>query len=258
MATVTVTGPAHSWHSGTCKRTTHIHDCHTGMHTYTHWHTGTRARARPPPPPTHTPEIHTPWHIRARARARTHTLIPHTHTHTYTNTYRCTHTSTQTHTHTQTDTHTNTHTWYWHTLYQRGLSVMDYELGLPTMPQAAALNLQSLDRVRKEAKSARNKRVAVHAYSQRSLMRDTGNQPEHTRWNNAVHAKSPCDANQTQSGTDQSVVTNFIAAENLPQPIPWSHGKEKTGWEVSWMGQAEESILYLCHMTESKQLKNRE
>ena len=74
-----------------------------------------------------------------------------------------------------------------------------------------------------------------------------------TSWHHAVTTST----NQTENGAGQSILQ---CRPKSPQPTPRSRERHRgmqtgTGPIKSWMGQAEDSVLQLCQLTELKQTK---
>ena len=89
-------------------------------------------------------------------------------------------------------------------------SVVDYGLGLTTMAQT---NLLKMDRVQNDGQSAERGNVSY-----------TRNHRGHRHRDHAVHARPPTNANQTESGTGQSIAQ---CRQKSPHPTPRSREKHE-------------------------------
>jgi len=118
------------------------------------------------------------------------------------------------------------------------LSVTDYGLGLATMVQ---INLLKLDRVQNEA--------------MRVILGTTKDTPTET-----MKFMLNLPSLQTTKKVEQ-VKAYFSAVGNPHNPLHEAV-KDTKGYRLgrgkSWMGQAEDSVLQVCQLTELKQTKERE
>ena len=118
------------------------------------------------------------------------------------------------------------------------LSVTDYGLGLVTMVQ---INLLNLDRVQNEA--------------MRVILGTTKDTPTET-----MKFMLNLPSLQTTKKVEQ-VKAYFSAVGNPHNPLHEAV-KDTKGYRLgrgkSWMGQAEDSVLQVCQLTELKQTKERE
>ena len=118
------------------------------------------------------------------------------------------------------------------------LSVVDYTLGLTTM---ARTNVLKLDRVQNEAKPV-------------ILGTTTDTSSETTRF--------VTDIPPTQTRQKMTQVKAYFSAVENPHIPLHDTVKDTEGCRLgrgkSWMGQAEDSILQMCQLTELKQTKEWE
>ena len=118
------------------------------------------------------------------------------------------------------------------------LSATDYGRGLPTMAQT---NLLKVDRVQNEA--------------MRVILGTTKDIPIET-----MRFMLDLPPMQTRQNVEQ-VKAYFSAVENPHSPLHEAVKDTKgcrLGWDKSWVGQAEDSILQVCHLTEPKKTKDWE
>ena len=118
------------------------------------------------------------------------------------------------------------------------LSVIDYGLGLTTLPQS---NLLKLDRVQNEAI-----RVILVTTKDTSI--------------DAMHYLLDLPSMETRHKAEQ-VQTYLNAMQNPKNPLLDAVKQDKGCRLVNgkpWMGQAEQSIQHVCDLTELKQVRDRE
>ena len=108
----------------------------------------------------------------------------------------------------------------------------------------------STDKASREWHTVTDKSAKVGQSAERGNASHTRNRQGHTHWDLEVHARPPTNANQTESGACQSILQ---CRRKSPQPTSWSREGCRLGGGKSWMGQAEDSILHVCQLTELKQ-----
>ena len=96
-------------------------------------------------------------------------------------------------------------------------------------------------------KSAKTGQSAERGYASH-----TRNHQGHTHYNHEVHARPPTNANQTESGASQSILQcRRKSLSPLHEAVKDTKGC-RLGGGKPWMGQAENSILPVCQLTERK------